>query len=80
MSADWNRPQRDEAMAGRILAAPGTLVVAGNAQSINMRHELHGWGFRQGQVRTASAPLLAVGLWARGNRGYGRPWGTGRRP
>jgi hypothetical protein len=34
-SADWSWSQRDEAMAGRVLAAagPGTLVVAGNAHT-----------------------------------------------
>src|ERR1019366_4717603 len=44
MSADWNWPQRDEAMAGRILAAPlaatGTLVVAGNAHTRTARTRL----------------------------------------
>jgi hypothetical protein len=44
MSADWNWSQRDEAMAGRILAAPpaatGTLVVAGNAHTRTARTRL----------------------------------------
>lgn len=44
MSADWNWSQRDEAMAGRILAAPlavtGTLVVAGNAHTRTARTHL----------------------------------------
>jgi hypothetical protein len=44
MSADWNWSQRDEAMAGRILAASatggGTLVVAGNAHTPTTRTRL----------------------------------------
>jgi hypothetical protein len=88
MGADWTWSEHDEAMAGRILAAPladgGTLVVAGNAHTPISRTGLGTTGpaGRRGRRRRPRCRGRRCGRtppWPRSARGRCRPAGRGGR-